>query len=397
MKKVVLAYSGGLDTSFCAKYLSVEKKMEVYSVIVNTGGFDTDELVEIEEKAYELGAKDHKTIDITGEYYTKCIKYLIFGNILKNNTYPLSVSSERTFQAIAIAEYAKEIGAEYIAHGSTGAGNDQVRFDYVFNILVPEINIITPIRELSLSRDQEIDYLKKSGVIDNWASKSYSINKGLWGTSIGGKETLTSNKSLPEEAYTNKFIYQEEKEIILGFEKGEIHSLNGTVLKDKVNLIKRIDEIASSYAIGRDMHIGDTILGTKGRVAFEAAAPMLIIKAHHALEKHTLTKWQLHWKEQLANWYGMFLHESQYLEPVMRNIEKFLVDSQKSVNGEVILKLAPYRFSVVGINSPNDLMQSDVCEYGEVNKAWKADDVIGFTKILANSLSIYSNVNKMEY
>jgi argininosuccinate synthase len=397
MKKVVLAYSGGLDTSFCAKYLSVDKKMEVYSVIVNTGGFDTDELVEIEEKAYELGVKNHKTIDITGEYYTKCIKYLVFGNVLKNNTYPLSVSSERTFQAIAIAEYAKEIGAEYIAHGSTGAGNDQVRFDYVFNILVPEINIITPIRELLLSRDQEIDYLKKSGVIDNWATKSYSINKGLWGTSIGGKETLTSNKSLPEEAYTNKFIDQEEKEIILGFEKGEIHSLNGTVLKDKVNLIKRIDEIASSYAIGRDMHIGDTILGTKGRVAFEAAAPMLIIKAHHALEKHTLTKWQLHWKEQLANWYGMFLHESQYLEPVMRNIEKFLVDSQKSVNGEVILTLAPYRFSVAGINSPNDLMQSDVCEYGEVNKAWKADDVKGFTKILANSLSIYSNVNKMEY
>ena len=397
MKKVVLAYSGGLDTSFCAKYLSEDKGMEVYSVIVNTGGFNTDELIVIEEKAYALGVKNHKTIDITGDYYNKCIKYLVFGNVLKNNTYPLSVSSERTFQAMAIAEYAKEINAGYIAHGSTGAGNDQIRFDYIFNIMIPQVKIITPTRDLVLSRDQEIDYLKKKGIDEDWTTKTYSINKGLWGTSIGGKETLTSNESLPEKAFTNKFKEQEEKEIILGFEKGEIHSINGTVYKDKINLIGKIDEIASSYAIGRDMHIGDTILGTKGRVAFEAAAPLIIIKAHHALEKHTLTKWQLHWKEQLANWYGMFLHESLYLEPVMRNIEKFLVDTQKSVNGEVIIKLAPYRFFIEGINSPNDLMQNDVCEYGEMNKAWEADDVKGFTKILANSVSIYYNVNKMEY
>jgi argininosuccinate synthase len=397
MKKVVLAYSGGLDTSFCAKYLSAEKGMEIYSVIVNTGGFDNNELKEMEEKAYALGVKKHKTIDATETYYSKCIKYMVYGNILKNNSYPLSVSSERTFQAIEIAHFAKAIKADYIAHGSTGAGNDQIRFDFVFNIIVPQIEIITPIRDLSLSREYEIDYLKKNGVNDNWEKKSYSINKGLWGTSIGGKETLTSNLGLPEHAYSHELKEKDEKEIIIGFDDGEVNSLDGKIYKSKVELIKKIDEIASAYAIGRDMHVGDTILGTKGRVAFEAAAPMLIIKAHHALEKHTLTKWQLHWKEQLANWYGMFLHESQYLEPVMRNIEKFLDDSQKTVNGEVIIKLAPYRFFVVGINSPNDLMQSDVYKYGEMTKAWKADDVKGFTKIMANSLSIYSNKNKIEY
>lgn len=396
-RKVVLAYSGGLDTSFCAKYLSVEKGLEVYSVIVNTGGFEMDELVSIEEKAYALGVKNHKTIDITDDYYNKCIKYLVFGNILKNNTYPLSVSSERTFQAIAIAEYAKEIEADYIAHGSTGAGNDQVRFDYVFNIIAPEINILTPIRDLLLSREGEIDYLKNNGVDEDWKTKAYSINKGLWGISIGGKETLTSNEALPEEAYLSQLTAHEEKEIRLNFDKGEISGLNGNSYTSKVNLIKKLNELASSYAIGRDVHVGDTILGIKGRVAFEAAAPLVIIKAHHALEKHTLTKWQLYWKEQLANWYGMFMHESFYLEPVMRNIEKFLDDTQKSVNGEVIIKLTPYRFSIVGINSPNDLMQSEVCEYGEMNKAWSSEDVKGFTKIMSNSLLVYNNVNKIEY
>ncbi len=397
MKRVVLAYSGGLDTSFCIKYLSEERDMEVYSVIVNTGGFNERELKDLEKKAYDLGVTMHKAIDITEKYYSKCVKFLVYGNILKNNTYPLSVSSERTFQAIAIANYAKEIKADCIAHGSTGAGNDQVRFDYIFNILVPAIEVITPIRDLLLSREQEIDYLKKKGVNDNWEKSTYSINKGLWGTSIGGKETLTSDKGLPDEAYLNKLKNQKQQKITLGFEQGKINSLNGEVYKNKVNLIKEIDKIASSFAIGRDIHVGDTILGTKGRVAFEAAAPLVIIKAHHALEKHTLTKWQLHWKEQLANWYGMFMHESLYLEPVMRNIEKFLIDTQKSVNGEVIIKLAPYRFNIEGINSPNDLMQSEVCEYGEMNKAWKADDVKGFTKILANPLTIYGNVNKMEF
>lgn len=393
-KKLVLAFSGGLDTSFCAKYLKEEKGFEVYTAIANTGGFSDDELKAIEDRAYKLGAVKHVTLDVTDEYYEKCIKYMVFGNVLRNNTYPISVSSERVFQAIATINYAKEIDAGYIAHGSTGAGNDQVRFDLTFQVLAPEIEIITPTRDLMLSRQQEIDYLKEHGYEADFTKMAYSINQGLWGTSVGGKETLTSSKGLPNEAYPSQLEVTAEKTIELGFEKGELKTINGKTFASGPKTIRALEDIASKYAIGRDIHVGDTIIGIKGRVGFEAAAPLIAIKAHHLLEKHTLTKWQMYWKEQLSNWYGMFLHEAMYQEPVMRNIEKFLEDTQENVTGKVFVKLKPFQFELQGIESEHDLMNSGFGEYGETVKAWTADDVKGFTKIMANSLKIYHSVNK---
>ena len=393
-EKVVLAFSGGLDTSFCAIYLSVDKGMEVHTAIANTGGFSKEELAAIEKKAYSLGVKSHKTLDVTDEYYNKGIRYMVFGNVLRNNTYPISVSSERIFQAFAVIEYAKSIGATYVAHGSTGAGNDQIRFDLAFEVLAPEIKIITPTRDLELSRDAEIDYLRKHGVVDNFEKMAYSINKGLWGTSIGGKETLQSDQTLPEEAYPSQLQKEGQETMTLEFLKGQLRGVNGKTHRNPVDSIREVEKIGAAWAIGRDMHIGDTIIGIKGRVGFEAAAPMLIIKAHQMLEKHTLTKWQQYWKEQLGNWYGMFLHEAMYLEPVMRDIEKFLENSQENVTGKVVINLRPYNFQLVGIESEHDLMKAEFGQYGEMNKGWTAEDAKGFTKILANQLKIYYSVNK---
>jgi len=393
-EKVVLAFSGGLDTSFCAIYLAKEKKLDIYTAIVNTGGFSQKELDEIAKKAKNLGIRNHTAIDVTDNYYQNCVRYMIYGNVLRNNTYPLSVSSERVFQAIAVLEYAKKIGAKYVAHGSTGAGNDQVRFDLAFNILAPEIQVITPIRDLKLSREEEINYLKKQGIKSDWKKAEYSINKGIWGTSIGGKETLSSNKSLPEEAYPSQLKAKNEKVIKLHFKNGELVGLDTKKFKNPVDVIKELEKIASPYAIGRDIHVGDTIIGIKGRVGFEAAAPMIIIKGHNLLEKHVLTKWQQYWKDQLANWYGMMLHEALYFDPVMRNMEKFLEDSQQNVTGAVIVKLFPYRFELIGIESEHDLMNAKFGSYGEANRAWSGEDVKGFTKIIANQLKIYYSVNK---
>ena len=392
MEKVVLAYSGGLDTSYCVKYLSEELGLEVYTALANTGGFTPEELKAVEEKAYALGAKKHVNLDVATDYYEKCIKYMVFGNVLRNHTYPVSVSSERTFQALAIVEYANEIGAQYIAHGSTGAGNDQVRFDLCFTVFAPDKKIITPTRDLKLSREEEIAYLKAHGVNYDWKKMEYSINKGVWGTSVGGKETLRADTNLPEEAYPSQ-LQKTGKEILeIEFEKGEIVAVNGCPV-EKIKAINTIEGIASPWAIGRDMHVGDTIVGIKGRVGFEAAAPLLIIKAHELLEKHTLTKWQQYWKEQLGNWYGMFLHEAMYAEPVMRDIEKFLENSQRNVSGKVSIQLRPYHFDLIGIESAHDLMNSGFAEYGEMNNAWTAEDVKGFTKMIAMPLKIYNAVN----
>ncbi|GET26576.1 argininosuccinate synthase [Prolixibacter sp. NT017] len=393
-EKVVLAFSGGLDTSYCAIYLSKEKDLEVHTAIANTGGFSPEELTDIEKRAYALGVKSHKTLDVTEEYYQKGIKYMVYGNVLRNNTYPISVSSERIFQAIAIIEYAKKIGAKYVAHGSTGAGNDQIRFDLAFQVLAPEIEIITPTRDMELTREFEINYLKDHGVQADYTKMAYSINAGLWGTSIGGKETLTSNQTLPEEAYPSQLKKEGEETLTLDFVKGQLKGVNGNKHFSTIDAIRQVEEIGSVWAVGRDMHIGDTIIGIKGRVGFEAAAPMLIIKAHQMLEKHTLTKWQQYWKDQLGNWYGMFLHEAMYLEPVMRDIEKFLESTQENVTGKVIVKLRPYTFQLVGIESEHDLMKSEFGEYGEMNKGWTADDAKGFTKILGNQLKIFYSVNK---
>ncbi|KAA6345725.1 Argininosuccinate synthase [termite gut metagenome] len=388
-EKVVLAFSGGLDTSFCAMYLSQEKGYEVYTAIANTGGFNKKELKAIEEKACKLGAVKHVTLDITQDYYTKSIKYMVFGNVLRNGTYPISVSSERIFQAIAIADYAKEIGADAIAHGSTGAGNDQVRFDLTFDVLAPGIKIITPTRDMILTREYEINYLRDHGYAADFTRMEYSINKGLWGTSIGGKETLNSEQTLPEEAYPSQLTAKGTETLSLEFKEGELHAVNGEVFADKVKAINKVEEIGSRYGIGRDMHIGDTIIGLKGRVGFEAAAPILIINAHKMLEKHTLSKWQLYWKDQVGTWYGMFLHEAQYLEPVMRDIEAMLASSQRNVNGTVSIILRPYSYTLVGVESSYDLVKNDLGEYGEVQKGWTAEDAKGFTKILSTPLRVY--------
>jgi len=396
-EKVVLAFSGGLDTSFCAMYLTQEKGYEVYTALANTGGFNEEELKKIEERAYKLGSKKHVNLDITQEYYEKSIKYMIFGNVLRNGTYPISVSSERIFQAIAIINYAKEVGADYVAHGSTGAGNDQVRFDLTFDVLAPEIGIITPTRDMILTREYEIDYLKKHGYEADFKKMEYSINKGLWGTSIGGKETLKSDQTLPEDAYPSQLQEKGEETLRITFTEGEISAVNDTPYKNKVKAIQEIERIASRYAIGRDMHIGDTIIGIKGRVGFEAAGPLVIINAHKMLEKHTLTKWQQYWKDQTGNWYGMFLHEAQYLEPVMRDIEAFLQSSQRNVNGTVIVQLKPYHYTLVGVESEFDLMKTDFGEYGEINKGWTAEDAKGFTKLTAIPIKNYfANQKKNE-
>jgi argininosuccinate synthase len=389
--KVVLAFSGGLDTSYCVKYLANDRNLEVHAVLVNTGGFSTAELNEVEEKGKNLGVASFIALNRVEEYYQKVIKYLIFGNVLKNNTYPLSVSAERIVQAVAIAEYALELGAKYIAHGSTGAGNDQVRFDLVFQTLAPNCEIITPIRDLQLSRKQEIEYLTACGVQTLWEKSKYSINKGLWGTSVGGAETLTSNMSLPEEAWPSQIEKTTSVQISIEFKNGEPVGVNNQILGN-IKTIEALNALGSCYAIGRDVHIGDAIIGIKGRVGFEAPGASMIIKAHHLLEKHTLSKWQLNYKEQLGSWYGMLLHEAQYLDPVMRNIEAFLGSSQAQVTGSVKLSLAPYRFSVDGIESPNDLMNSEFGAYGEMNRAWSAEDVKGFIKIIANPHQIYNHL-----
>ena len=393
-KKVVLAFSGGLDTSFAAKYLSEDLGYEVHTAIANTGGFSPEELAKIEQRAKDLGAASHATLDVTGDYYDKSIKYMVAGNVLRNGTYPISVSSERIFQAMAIIEYAKSIDADAIAHGSTGAGNDQVRFDLTFQIMAPEIEIITPTRDMTLTREYEIDYLKKHGFEADFKKMEYSINKGLWGTSIGGKETLHSEQTLPEHAYPSQVTAQGEEHITISFDKGEISAVNGVTFENKIDAIRKVEELGAKFGIGRDMHIGDTIIGIKGRVGVEAAGPILIIAAHKMLEKHTLTKWQQYWKDQVATWYGMFLHEAQYLEPVMRDIEAMLESSQRNVTGTVEIILRPYSYTLVGVDSPFDLMKTDFGEYGEVNKAWSADDVKGFTKILGNQMKIYYNVQK---
>lgn len=393
-KKIVLGFSGGLDTTYCAKYLSEDLGYEIHSVIVNTGGFSEEELQKIEAHAYKLGVKSHTTVDAVKGYYERIIKFLVFGNCLKNNTYPLSVSAERLSQALHIAEHAKKLNADAVAHGSTGAGNDQVRFDMIFHIMIPGVEIITPIRDMKLSREEEIAYLKSKGVEMNFEKAAYSINKGLWGTSIGGKETLNSKGMLPEEAWPTQVTKSGSEEVKLHFEKGELKAVNDQQFDHPVDAINHLQSIAGAYGIARDIHVGDTIIGIKGRVGFEAAAPMVILKAHHALEKHVLTKWQLQWKDTLAQFYGNWMHEGQILDPVMRDIEAYFISSQQNVTGDVFVQLMPYRFQVIGIESKYDLMSSKFGKYGEMNTGFTGDDVRGFSKIFGNQTSIWTSVQE---
>src|SRR5258705_4326523 len=392
-KKVVLGFSGGLDTTFCVKHLAEDKGYEVHSIIVNTGGFTDDELKKIGAHAYQLGVKTHTAVDAVKGYYDRIIKYLVYGNCLKNNTYPLSVSAERLSQALHIAEHAKHLNADAVAHGSTGAGNDQVRFDMIFHIMIPGVEIITPIRDLKLSREEEIAYLKEKKVEMNFEKSMYSINKGLCGTSVGGKETLSSKGMLPEEAWPTQVTESGAGSLELGFLKGELKKVNGKEFNHPSEAIQEIQKIAGPYGIGRDIHVGDTIIGIKGRVGFEAAAPMIILKSHHALEKHVLTKWQLQWKDQLAQFYGNWMHEGQILDPVMRDIEAFLENSQQNVTGDVFVQLMSYRFQVIGIESKYDLMNSKFGKYGEMNTGFTGEDVRGFSKIFGNQTVIWNAVN----
>jgi argininosuccinate synthase len=392
--KVVLAYSGGLDTTYCAIYLNKIKNLEVHALTVNTGGFSDEEVKGIESRAKKLGVASFKCVDVTREYYESCIKYLIFGNVLKNATYPLSVSAERMVQAIAVAKHVLEMGASYVAHGSTGAGNDQVRFDMVFQSMLPGVEILTPIRDMRLSREEEIDFLQNNAVDMNFTKAQYSINKGLWGTSVGGKETLNSKEYLPEAAWPTPVTASGTRDSELIFEKGELVAVDGKKFTHPVEAIQYLQSIAQPYGIGRDIHVGDTIIGIKGRVGFEAAATVIIIKAHHLLEKHTLTKWQLYWKDQLSTWYGNWLHEGQMLDPTMRNIERFLEDTQATVSGRVFVTLQPYRYTITGIESDHDLMSSRFGSYGEMNKGWSGDDVKGFAKIFGNQTAIFNKVNE---
>ncbi len=395
-KKVVVAFSGGLDTSYTVMKLKNEG-YDVYAACANTGGFSPEQLKTNEENAYKLGAKAYVTLDVTHEYYEKSLKYMIFGNVLRNNCYPISVSSERIFQAIAIARYAKEIGADAIAHGSTGAGNDQIRFDMTFLVMAPGVEIITLTRDKALSRKEEVDYLNEHGFFADFTKLKYSYNVGIWGTSICGGEILDPTQGLPEEAYLKHVTAtDEEAELKITFEKGEIVAVNGEKFDDKIAAIQKIEEIGASYAIGRDCNVGDTIIGIKGRVGFEAAAPKLIIEAHRLLEKSTLSKWQQYWKDQVANWYGMFLHESQYLEPVMPDIEAMLTSSQRHVNGTAILKLRPYSFQTIGIDSADDLTKSKLGEYGEMQHGWTADDAKGFIKVSSTPLRVYYGMHPEE-
>ena len=393
-KKVVLGFSGGLDTSYCVKYLHNDLGYEVHSITVNTGGFSDDELKQIEAHARTLGVTTHTTVNAVKSYYDSIIRYLVFGNVLKNNTYPLSVSAERLSQALHIAEHVKKLNADAVAHGSTGAGNDQGRFDMIFNVMIPGVEILTPIRDLRLSREQEIEYLKSKGVNMNFSKAVYSINKGLWGTSVGGKETLSSRGMLPEEAWPTQLTNTGSEEVKLGFEKGELKKVNDRAFPHPSDAIQFLQSLAGAYAIGRDVHVGDTIIGIKGRVGFEAAAPMVILKAHHALEKLVLTKWQLTWKDQLAQFYGNWLHEGQILDPVMRDIESFLEHSQEHVTGNVFVQLMPYRFMVTGIESSYDLMSSKFGKYGEMNNGWSGEDVRGFSKIFGTQTMIYQQVKE---
>ncbi len=395
-KKVVLAFSGGLDTTYCAKYLDVELGLDVYTITVDTGGFSARQLTEIEDRARELGVVEHRTVNVEKRFFEECLKYLIYGNVLRNGTYPLSVSAERVLQAVVIAEYVQKLNADFVAHGSTGAGNDQVRFDVIFNILIPEVKILTPIRDLQLSREQESEYLRKHGIEVPEKQTRYSINQGLWGTSVGGQETLTSHLPLPEEAFPTPVLEEQPRDVVLSFKRGIFTGFDGNHFEHPVEAIRALNDLTAPYGIGRDIHVGDTIIGIKGRVGFEAPAPILILQAHHALEKHVLSKWQLYWKDQLANWYGMLLHEGQFLDPVMRDIEAFLERSQEMVSGKVFVRIYPHRFQILGIESPFDLMNTDQAAYGEANNLWSGEDARGFARILATQSRLVRQVQQKD-
>jgi argininosuccinate synthase len=389
-KTVLLAFSGGLDTSFCVLWLK-EQGYDVITATVDTGGFDPAELARIEGLSASLGASAHHTLHAKAELFDRTLRFLIFGNVLRGQAYPLSVSAERVCQARLLAELGLKLGVGALAHGSTGAGNDQVRFDVAFRALAPELQILTPIRDLALSRAEEMAFLAERGFVFPPKTEAYSVNEGLWGTSVGGKETLGSWEPLPEGAYPGGELPPtvQPSTLLIGFEQGLPTSLDGEAL-DPVALIQRLNALGRIYGLGRGVHLGDTILGIKGRVGFEAPAAHLLIGAHRELEKLVLSGKQLFWKESLGNLYGSLLHEGHGFDPLMADLEAFLESSQARVTGEVRLKLFPRTFAVEGVRSPHSLMDPRVASYGEANKLWSGAEAAGFAKVfgVAQTLSL---------
>jgi len=396
IKKAVLAYSGGLDTSVILKWLQDTYACEIVTFTADLG--QGEELEPARAKALQFGIKpEHIFIDDLREEFVRDFVFPMFrANTIYEGEYLLGTSIARPLIAKRQIEIARQVGADAVSHGATGKGNDQVRFDMVFHIMIPGVTIITPIRDMQLSREDEIAYLKSKGVTMNFEKAAYSINKGLWGTSVGGKETLTSKGMLPESAWPTQVTSTGTEELSLHFEKGALTMINDKRFDHPTKAIQYLQTIAGTYGIGRDIHVGDTIIGIKGRVGFEAAAPMVILKAHHALEKHVLTKWQLNWKDQLAQFYGNWLHEGQIMDPVMRDIEAFLENAQENVTGTVFVQLHPYRFTVIGIESAFDLMSSKFGKYGEMNSGWSGEDVRGFSKIFGNQTSIYHSIKNSQ-
>lgn len=381
---IVLAFSGGLDTSFCVPYLRETYNEPVYTVTVNTGGVSPSEAEALEEKALALGAEKHLTVDARADLFEDHLSYLIKGNVLRGDVYPLSVGPERVTQAQKVVEAARELGARAIAHGSTGAGNDQVRFDVALQILADDLEVLTPIREKSLSREESTAYLRERGVEVADDKTTYSINEGLWGTTVGGKETLTTSQALPEEAYPGTTAPadspDEPRELSLSFENGVPTALDGESA-DPVSIIEQLNTLGGAYGVGRNIHVGDTILGIKGRVGFEAPAALILIKAHQELEKIVLSKWQQYQKDHLSDFYGMLVHEGQYFDPVMRDIEAFLNSSQETVTGTVSVRLFKGQISVQGCESPYSMFDTGIATYGEENTLWNGRDARGFTRI----------------
>ena len=381
---IVVAFSGGLDTSFCVPYLKEQHKVPIYTVTVNTGGLSEEECVQIEKRAIEIGSAGHYLVDARADLFDRSIQFLIKGNVLRGDVYPLCVGPDRVVQAKALVDMARELGSSTVAHGSTGAGNDQIRFDVALSVLGDDLTILTPIRDLGLTREYTTNWLTERGFAVSAATKTYSINTGLWGTTVGGKETLTTKLPLPDNAWPQdspKNAPDQGLNLTLTFDKGVPTALDGKSMSP-VELIEELNRVGYIHGIGRAIHVGDTILGIKGRVGFQSPAAAILIPAHRELEKTVLSRWQQYHKAQLGDFYGMLLHEAQYFDPIIRDIEAFLDSSQEVVSGTVTLELYKGSVNIQGTSSPFSLFDTGVATYGESNQLWDGRDARGFARIL---------------
>jgi argininosuccinate synthase len=378
---IALAFSGGLDTSYCVPRLA-EQGYAVHTVYVNTGGATPEECAAIRKQAEAVGSVAHHEVDARAAVFDRFVRYLVQGNVLRGEVYPLSVAAERTQQALSVIDVARQIGARAVAHGSTGAGNDQVRFDVAFRVLAPDLAVITPIRDEALTRDQAIAYLEARALPVPPKAGAYSINRGLWGTTWGGGWTHDTWAGPPAELVDPPPDAPSGTEIFLTWDQGIPVQLNGRALSGP-DLVAELGALTEAHGIGRNIHVGETALGIKGRIGFEAGPALVLIAAHRELEKLVLTKWQTFWKDQLGRFYGDRLHEGHYFDPALRDIEAYLTSSQKRVTGETRVQLAPGRFLVTGVRSPFSMMDPAVATYGEENRLWTGDEARGFSRVSA--------------